>query len=228
MLPKPLKPEKVFEVDVNYNSLLLKGQSSSSSSFSSSSSSSSSSSPPPLSSAAAPPAQNIMSKLESTLRCLLLIDLSPGTVSTFFQRPLGGLPEVKGGSSLHLIWMLAEMSWGRRGGIESVPNEIIVRTLELLNAGGSVTVAPFDKLSLQESVSKVVGSVLSLDSLKVPSWVRLSDGKGEERRGAKRRAEKARVLDVDVQRRLSSLVAFSSLSLSRRCRFLVANTVPTS
>ena len=55
-----------------------------------------------------------MSKLESTIRCLLLLDLTSPTVSTFFNRQMGGLPEVKGGGSLRLMWMLSEMGEGRR------------------------------------------------------------------------------------------------------------------
>ena len=61
-------------------------------------------------------------------------------------------------------------------GTESVPNDVVVRTLELLNGGGNVTISPFDDLTLEESVEKVVQSVMCLDELKVPAWVRLGCG----------------------------------------------------
>ena len=79
-------------------------------------------------------------KLETTLRCLLFIDLSSDVVNDFFSKPLSveqqgriaSLEFLYNDVDGDLLRIITNCSMSKQGGITSIPNEVTLRTLELL------------------------------------------------------------------------------------------------
>ncbi|GMH84711.1 hypothetical protein TL16_g10004 [Triparma laevis f. inornata] len=208
----PPKSEKVFEIDVDYSSLLLKGRgenivSRASSPTADSSSNSNSNNnnntatefnpnPNPKSSPSPSPnpnnttttntntpnpnANSNLCKLEATIRCLMMLELSADTINSFFHRtiPSAAIPAMQSlmylppSSSLPLIHSIVNLSQStKKKSTISIPNGIVLRTLELMVGAGNLTISAAENMQLEHTIKAVIDGISNLGVVELPNWV---------------------------------------------------------